>query len=297
MKVGIIGLGIMGSRLAARLIQAGHEVAVYNRTQEKADPLLALGATWGENPAALAARVDALFTVLGDPPAVREMALAEGGFLDHLRLGALWVDCSTVDPAFSRQMAGQARARGVRFLDAPIGGSKLMLERGEVTFFVGGEPNDVEASRPLFATLGRVVHMGENGQGSAMKMVFNMILGETMLAFAEGLALGEGLGIPRPRLLEVLLPSPVAAPTLAGKVDKLLSDQYPADFPMKWMRKDLSLIAKTGYECGVPLPGANLAKEIFTMACAKGLSELDHSAIAMFLRQASGQVQDREGSA
>lgn len=288
MKAGVIGLGIMGSRLAARLIQGGHQVFVYNRTRAKAEPLLAQGAAWGESPAALAAEVEVLFTVLADPPAVREMALGGAGFLDSLRSGTIWVDCSTVDPAFSREMAEQARARGVRFLDAPIGGSKLMLERGEVTFFVGGDADVLETCRPLFAALGKVMHMGENGKGSAMKMVFNMILGECMLAFAEGLALGEGLGIPRQRLMEVLLPSPVAAPFLAGKKDKLLSDDYPADFPMKWMRKDLHLITKTGYECGFPLPGASLAREMFTMACAQGLEELDHSAIAMFLRQISG---------
>ncbi len=296
LQAGVIGLGIMGSRLAARLVQAGYPVTVYNRTRDKAAALLAQGATWAESPAALAAQVQVLFTVLGDPPAVREMALGETGFLDHLRPESIWVDCSTVDPAFSREMAEQARRRGVRFLDAPIGGSKLMLERGQVSFFVGGDEGVLEACQPLFSALGQVVHMGENGKGSAMKMVFNMILGECMLAFAEGLALGEGLGIPRERLLAVLLPSPVAMPTLAGKKDKLLSDDYPADFPMKWMRKDLYLITKTGYEYGIPLPGASLAREMFTMACAQGLAELDHSAIARFLRQASRKPQGRDAS-
>jgi 3-hydroxyisobutyrate dehydrogenase/glyoxylate/succinic semialdehyde reductase len=120
MNVGFIGLGIMGSRMASNLLRRGHALVVHNRTRDKAEPLLRDGAAWAESPAELAGRVDALFTMLAHPEAVAGMALGEHGFLDSLRPGALWLDCSTVNPSFSRQMAGRARACGVRFLDTPV---------------------------------------------------------------------------------------------------------------------------------------------------------------------------------
>jgi 3-hydroxyisobutyrate dehydrogenase-like beta-hydroxyacid dehydrogenase len=136
MRIGFIGLGIMGSRMAAQLHAHGSPLVVFNRSLEKASPLLAKGVAWAATPAALAAQVDLLFTMLAHPDAVRDTALGTHGFLQQLHPGALWVDCSTVHPAFAREMAAEAQRRQVRFLDAPVSGSKLQAERGRNSFFL-----------------------------------------------------------------------------------------------------------------------------------------------------------------
>jgi 3-hydroxyisobutyrate dehydrogenase-like beta-hydroxyacid dehydrogenase len=144
MKIGFIGLGIMGSRMAANLQKRGHSLVVFNRTREKADPLVAEGAKWADSLAALASQVEVIFTMLAHPDAVEEAVLGKDGFLSHLRPGQMWVDCSTVNPSFSRKMAAEAQAQGIRFLDAPVTGSKGQAALAKLTFWVGGEATDLE---------------------------------------------------------------------------------------------------------------------------------------------------------
>lgn len=284
MQIGFIGLGIMGSRMAANLLKNGYNLTVYNRTPEKAKPLLAKGAAWAENPASLAVGVDILFTILANPQAVQEIALGPNGFLDSMRPGTIWVDSSTVNPSFTTKMAAEAHERGVHFLDAPVAGTKGPAEQAQLIILAGGETEDVEACQPFFDAMGKkTIHMGPNGMGTSAKMVVNLVLGEAMLAFSEGLVLGQALGIPLDGLMDLLVGGPVAAPFTAGKRAKIEKGQYEADFPLKWMRKDLQLVSLSGYEQGVALPTANAAKEIFTLAERLGWGEMDFSAIYDFL--------------
>jgi 3-hydroxyisobutyrate dehydrogenase/glyoxylate/succinic semialdehyde reductase len=169
-KLGFIGLGIMGSRMAANLQKKSYELIVHNRTKSKAEALLANGATWAETPAELARQVDVLFTMLASPPVVEQVALGRSGFLDQLRQGAIWVDCSTVNPSFSRRMAAEASERGVRFLDAPEAGTKGPAERGELVVLVGGEQADFQACQPFLEAFGRkVINVGGYGMGTSMR--------------------------------------------------------------------------------------------------------------------------------
>jgi 3-hydroxyisobutyrate dehydrogenase-like beta-hydroxyacid dehydrogenase len=296
MRIGFIGLGLMGSRMAANLLRrAGYDLVVYNRTRAKADSVLDLGATWAETPAQLGEQVDLLFTMLAHPEAVRQTALGDQGFLDALPSGALWVDCSTVNPSFSRAMAEQAQERGIRFLDSPVAGTLGPAAEGELLFLVGGDAEDIEACRPLLEVMGRkVVHVGGHGQGTGLKMVFNLLLGEAMLAFSEALVLGQSLGIPRDSLLDALLGSAVVAPFLKGKRQKVAAGQYEAEFPLKWMRKDLHLASLTGYEEGIALPAVNAVKEIFALAVGDGRGEQDFSAIYQFMADESGLAQAQQ---
>ena len=288
MKVGFIGLGIMGSRMAANLQKAGHQLVVFNRSAEKAAPLIKEGARWAETPAAVAEQVEVLFTMLAHPDAVKEMALGADGFLDRLRPNTLWVDCSTVNPSFSRQMAEEARSRGIRFLDAPVTGTKGPAAKGELVFWVGGPEVDVQACRPLFDVMGRrVVHGGGYGMGTSLKMVVNVLLAEAMVAFSEGMALGQSLGISQATLFEVLLGGPVVAPFVANKRENIERGEYEAEFPLRWIQKDLHLAAVTAYEQGVAMPMANIAKEIYQQAIGSGLGDRDFSAIYEFLNRAS----------
>lgn len=285
MNIGWIGTGIMGSRMAGHLLAAGHTLHVYNRTPEKAAELVAQGAQLAATPAAAAQHADCVFTVLAHPQAVEAVALdAATGLLGALRRGALWVDCSTVNPAFARRMAAQAEARGVRFLDAPVAGSKPQAAQAALVFLVGGDAPDVDACRELFAVMGsRVVHVGGHGMGISLKLIFNHMLGATMLAFAEGMRLGEALGLPQPVLLDALLGSAIAPPFLAGKREKFASGEYPADFPLQWMQKDMQMVSEAAYAAGTPMPLANATKEIYRLAMQQGWSAADFSAIYAYL--------------
>ena len=284
MRVGFIGLGAMGSRMAANLQKSGCQLVIFNRTRDKAASLLSRGATWADTPSAVAEQAEVLFTMLAHPAAVEEAALGQNGFLHWLRPQALWVDCSTVNPSFSREMASEAHARQLRFLDAPVAGSREPAARGELAFFVGGDPADLEACRPLLQAMGsKILHVGGHGMGSALKMVNNLLLALSMAAFAEGLVLGQALGISTERLLNFLTGSPLVAPYLAGKRERIERGDYAAEFALQWMQKDLHLATVSAQETAVALPLASAAKEIYLLAARQGHAQEDFSAIYAFL--------------
>ena len=295
MKIGFIGLGIMGSRMAANLQKCGHSLVVFNRTREKAESLMAGGASWADSPADLPLQVDIIFTMLAHPEAVEEAALGKEGFLSHLAPSQMWIDCSTVNPSFSRKMAAEAHARSIRFVGAPVTGSKTEAALGKLVFWIGGESADLEFCRPLLQCMGnRIVHAGGQGMGASLKMVMNQLLGTVMAAFAEGLILGESLGLSRDVLFGSVLGGPAAAPFLASKRERIENGTYePADFPLRWLQKDLHLAAVSAYETGVAMPLTNAAKEIYRLAIRQGHGTKDFSAIYHYL----AQVQDDQASA
>jgi 3-hydroxyisobutyrate dehydrogenase/glyoxylate/succinic semialdehyde reductase len=297
MKIGFIGLGIMGSRMAANLQKHGHSLVVFNRSREKANPLLAQGAKWADSPAALAEQVDVIFTMLAHPDAVEEAATGKEGFLSHLSPGRMWVDCSTVNPSFSKKMADVARSRDLRFLGAPVTGSKGPAAEGKLIFWVGGAASDLEACRPLLECMGsRIVHCGGPGTGTALKMVMNQLLGTFLAAFSEGLILGESLGISREVLLEALFNGPAAAPFVAVKRQRIETANYAqADFALRWLQKDLHLAAVSAYETGVAMPLTNAAKELFRLAIRDGHGDEDISAIYGYLAR-NRDAQSTSGS-
>ena len=280
MRTGFIGLGIMGSRMARNLLAGGYDLTVYNRTADKAEALVSKGAKWAAAPSALASKVDVLFTMLPTPEVVQTMAVDGDGFLGALPRGALWVDCSTVHPGFARRMAGMAGTNGVRYLDAPVAGTKGPAESGELVFFVGGKAEDLEAARPLLACMGKkILPMGGPGQGAAMKMLVNLMLGSAMAAYSEAMVLGEALGFSQATIAETILDSPVAAPFLKLKQSLIDRNDFEAHFPLRWMRKDLHLAAQTAYERNVALPALNSVKELYALAEQRGLGEEDFAAI------------------
>jgi len=182
-------------------------------------------------------------------------------------------------------MAEQARALGVRFLDAPVTGSKGPAALGKLVFWVGGESADLEACRPFLDCMGnKIVHAGCHGMGASLKMVMNQLLGTVMAAFAEGLVLGESLGLSREVLFEALLGGPAAAPLLALKRERIEKGNYEqADFPLRWLQKDLHLATVSAYETGTAMPLTNVAKEIYRLAIREGDGEKDFSAIYDYL--------------
>ena len=284
MKIGFIGLGIMGSRMAANLQKHGHSLALFNRTRAKAEPLLGPCGTFSDSPAKLAEQVGVLFTMLAHPDAVEQAALGDNGFLNHLRPNALWIDCSSVNPSFSKKMAAEAARRQVRFVDAPVTGSAPAAAEAKLIFWVGADLDDLERIRPLLLCMSnKIVHTGGHGTGTSMKMVINLLLGTGMAAFAEAMALGEGLGLSSKILFDSLLGTPVVAPFLAAKRDKIDNRNYEVEFPLRWMQKDMHLATVSAYESGVALPLTNVTKEMYRLAMRNGHATEDFSAIHEFL--------------
>jgi 3-hydroxyisobutyrate dehydrogenase-like beta-hydroxyacid dehydrogenase len=283
MKIGFIGLGIMGSRMAANLQKHGYSLVMFNRTRVKAEPLLGPCGTFSDSPAKLAQQVDVLFTMLAHSDAVEQAALGANGFLNHLPPNALWVDCSSVNPSFSRKMAAEAARRQIRFVDAPVTGSAPAAAEAKLIFWVGAQEVDLEASRSLLLCMGnKIVHAGGHGMGTSMKMVINLLLGNAMAAFAEAMALGKGLGLSQKVLFDSLLGSPTVAPFLALKREKIEDGNYEAEFPLQWMQKDLHLASVSAYESGVALAVTNVTKEIYRLAMRGGHETNDFSAIYEF---------------
>jgi len=259
-------------------------LVVFNRTRAKAEPLLGPCGTFSDSPAKLAEQVDVLLTMLAHPDAVEQAALGRNGFLDHLKANALWVDCSSVNPSFSKKMAAAAAARQIRFVDAPVTGSAPVAAEAKLIFWVGAEAADLEEIRPLLLCMGdKIFQAGGHGMGTSMKMVINLLLGNAMAAFAEGIALGEGLGISRKILFDSLLGTPAVAPFLATKRQKIESGNYEAEFPLRWMQKDMHLAAVSAYEAGVAMPLTNAAKELYRLAMREGHASQDFSAIYDYL--------------
>jgi 3-hydroxyisobutyrate dehydrogenase/glyoxylate/succinic semialdehyde reductase len=188
-------------------------------------------------------------------------------------------------------MAAEAARRWVRFVDAPVTGSAVPAAEAKLIFWVGAEPEDLDTIRSLLLCMGnRIVHVGGHGMGTSMKMVLNLIMGNAMAAFAEGLALGEGLGISRNVLFDSLLGTPAVAPFLALKRQNVESGNYQAEFPLRWQQKDLHLAAVSAFESGVAMPVTNAAKELYRLAMMDGLAIQDFSAIYKYLARNDGRL-------
>jgi len=291
MNIGFIGMGIMGSRMAMNLLAAGNDLTISNRTREKAQPLLDKGAKWAESPADLADAVDILFTMLSTPDAVRKVATGDSGFLQAMPKGTLWVNCTTVDPDFAREMAGQAAAQSIGYLDAPVTGTKGPAAGGELVFLVGGDRGDVNKCRSCFDCMGKkTVHLGGVGRGTSMKMLFNLMLGCTMAAYSESLVLGESFGFSKDDIAKVLLDAPVTAPFIKRKHSLIAENNFEEHFPLCWMRKDLHLAADAAYRNGVALPAMNAIKELYGLAEKQGLGRKDFAAVYKVLaKDGSGE--------
>ncbi len=285
MKVSFIGLGIMGSRMAANLLKHGVDLTVFNRSPEPTAALAAQGATSAATAAEAVAEADVVFSMLSTPEVVEQVFMGENGLLSSMPKGAIWVDCSTVNPSFSRQAGAAALAEGIRFLDAPVAGTKPHAENAQLAFFVGGETavlNEVEA---LLGHMGaKVLAIGEEiGQGASFKMLVNMMLAQSMIVFSEAVLLGEKMGLARDFLLNALPGLVVAAPFTKFKAEMVRNSDYEVQFPLEWMHKDLHLAALTAYEHQQPLYLANLAKELFAEANRQGMGRLDFAAIHQYL--------------
>ncbi len=270
----------MGSRMASNILEAHKALLVFNRTKAKAKSLLESGAEWVETPGELAERSDVVFTMVSNNGAIESLAFGEKGFLKHMRKGTLWVDCSTVNPSFSILEAQEAGKNGIRFLDAPVSGSTMPAEKGELVFLAGGEKKDLEEIQDILSLMGKKTHfLGKHGMGTSMKMVVNSLLGQAMAAYSEAAALAKNLGLSMEDLENVLHEGPLVPAFIPYKHKKLLDHDHETEFPLKHMHKDLFLASYEAYTHNLALPLLNAVKELYGQTKEKGKGDKDFSEI------------------
>lgn len=284
MKVTFIGLGIMGSRMAKNLLKNAIDLTVFNRSEGPVKELEALGAEGAKSSQEAVASADVVFTMLSTPQVVEQVAIGENGFVSAMKADSIWVDCSTVNPSFSLMAKTIAEKSNIRFMDAPVAGTKPHAESGELAFFVGGREEDLKEVEPLLLSMGnKTVHVGEAGKGVSFKMLINSLLAQSMAIFSETVLLGEKMGLSKNFLLDTLPNLVVSAPFTKAKAEMIRSDDYDLQFPLEWMYKDLHLVTLTAYEHDQPLYLANLVKELYGNAKRAGLGREDFAAIYRFL--------------
>ncbi len=287
--LGFVGLGVMGSRMVQRLLDAGHTITGYNRTQSKAQWLLDLGMQWGHTPGAVAQAADVVFTMVANTAALQAVTGGADGILAGLRPGAIFIDMSTVSPAASRALAAQAAATGAHMLDAPVSGSVITLEQGKLSIMVGGERAAYERVQSILQDIGpKVTYVGANGLAIGMKIATNLSLAVQMLAFSEGVLLAEKSGIARETAVEVLLHSVIASPMVQYRGPFVLGMPEEAWFDVNMMQKDLLLALEMGRELDVPLPTTAVTNQMLTAARGMGLAEKDFAVVFEALARMAG---------
>jgi 3-hydroxyisobutyrate dehydrogenase-like beta-hydroxyacid dehydrogenase len=285
--VGFIGLGLMGRPMGHNLLKAGFPLVVWNRTASRAESLVAAGARLAATPKEVAAAADVLITIVSDPPALEEVLWGSnektGGTFTSIKKNAVYIDSSTVSPALARKIAGASKSAGIRFLDAPVTGGTWGAEKGELLFMIGGEPETLEAARPIISAMGKkLFHLGPNGAGQTVKLAMNLLLALQVDAFAEALALVTGAGFAGEKLVEVMQSSMARSGVLDVKAPVMLKADYTPSFPLRLMHKDLSLALDLGNQLGVPLPAAAAAREIYNSVRGSSKDDLDYAAVYKF---------------
>jgi 3-hydroxyisobutyrate dehydrogenase len=294
-RVAFLGLGIMGSGMAQRLLGAGFPLTVYNRSRDKAASLVTGGARLAASPREAAASADVIISMVADDPASRSLWLGDDGALAGAAGGTSLVECSTVTVGWVKELARAAAARGCGLLDAPVTGSKTHAASGELNFLVGGSPEALEKVRPVLAAMSRsVTHLGPTGSGALVKLINNFVCGVQVASLAEALALIERSGLDRERALEVLTNGAPGSPLFKTVAGRMTKPDYTPNFLLKLMAKDLAYALNEGHGHGLELTTAGAALELFKKAAAASHADQDMSAVMELFRSrkssGSGEV-------
>ena len=286
-RLGFIGIGNMGSRMAKRLLDHGYQLVAYNRSREAAEGLTKYGATVADSVAELAGEADVVLSSLTNDEVVKSIYTDPKGVFAHLRRGSAVIEMSTVLPATSRQLYELSRNAGVKFLDSPVSGSTPAAEEGTLTLFCGGDEELFQAAQPIFSSIaGQYFYLGGSGSGTAMKLVANTLLGVGMQAIAESIALGQKEGLDRHRLLEVLSHTAVIAPAHLGKLSRADAGDYSTQFALRLMNKDFGLVLATAAAAKVPMPATAAAFQMNVAEFNEGKEEDFSAVIALMERLA-----------
>jgi 3-hydroxyisobutyrate dehydrogenase-like beta-hydroxyacid dehydrogenase len=289
-KVGFMGMGIMGTPMAANLLKAGYAVMVYNRTPEKAEPLVKLGAGSAANPKALAQAADVVIAMVTGPEALGHLLWGPDGAGGAFNHSKTFINMSSVAPGYTRDLARELEPTGVTFIDAPVSGTKKPAEDGTLIILAGGPQDKVKELEPLLLAMGKkVVYCGPAGQGSMMKMFINLLLGMMMEGFAEALNFGKLGGLSMEAMLDTVYSGPLNCAMFQVKAGNLQNNTYPTAFPLKHMTKDAKFVVDTAYELGAPVPVGQMILHLYRTGVAQGWGDEDLSAIARVLAHLSAR--------
>jgi len=266
MKIAYLGLGIMGRPMASNLIKAGHEVTVWNRTPKNLD-----GARTASTPAEAARDAEVVWMCVADTKAVESVLFGPEGVEAAMRPGLTVVDSSTISPKATREFAARVRAKGAEFVDAPVTGSKIGAESGQLVFIVGGPEKTVTALDPLFMAMGKkVIHVGETGAGESAKIGMNLMIATIFEGFAEALALTGKLGVPPEKLVELMQASMIRSGVTDYKASFVLKQDWSPNFPLRLMLKDIHLMLEAGAQEKIALPALQAIEKVYQKAVAAG---------------------------
>lgn len=296
MKIGFIGLGTMGAPMARRLLEAGHDVVVHNRTRTREEPLAGAGAGRAEDPRSCAAGREVVFTMVSDTPDLEAVVMGDAGAAHGLEPGSVLVDMSTISAAATRRLAEDLKARGVQMLDAPVSGGSEGAEKGTLSIMVGGDADALERVLPLFEVLGKTItHIGPSGSGQVAKAVNQVLIAGTYASVAEGMALAQRSGIDTDALLRALSGGAAGSWVLANRARNMLAGHYPLGFRTRLHRKDLGLALSEARDLGVSMPVAAYVEQVENGIIGRGFGDEDVSNIARVVREMAG-LDDGPGS-
>jgi len=286
-RVALIGLGLMGSGMAGRLLGANFPLTIYNRSREKAAPFEKAGAFIAASPREAAARADVVIAIVADDAASRSVWLGENGAIAGSAPGTVLIDSSTVTVAWVKELAAAAAAHKCEFLDAPVTGTKPHAAAGQLLFLVGGSAAALEKARPVLAVMSRdVVHLGPTGSGAFLKLVNNFMCGVQLASLAEATALIGKSGLDRAKALDILMNGAPGSPLLKTVNARASAGDFTPNFELKLMAKDLAYAGLEGERNHLKLKTASAALEIFQQAIASGYGEKDFSAVIEALQKA-----------
>ncbi len=289
MKVGFIGLGLMGRPMALNLVKVGHEVTVWSRRRESMLPLLEAGAAEADGPASLAACSEVVISMVADAPDVEQVALGQGGVVDGASAGLVFVDMSTIAPAATRNIAARLAERGVRMLDAPVSGGEIGAINAALTIMVGGEAAAFETARPLFEAMGKTVSLiGESGAGQVAKACNQILTGVGVAAVAEALNFARSSGVDPARVREALLGGFAYSRVLENHGQRMLDRNFKPGFKAWMHQKDMNIVMQEAHRLGLALPSAAATAQMFNAMVGSGLGEEDSIAMLRLLERLSG---------
>jgi 3-hydroxyisobutyrate dehydrogenase len=279
-RVAILGLGIMGSGMARRLLSQGFPLTVYNRNPEKCAPFVSVGALAADTPREAAAQSEIILSMVANDEASHEIWLGENGALAGAATGSLLIESSTLTSNWVHELSAKASERHCRFLDAPVTGTKPHAASGELVFLIGGSDDAVSAAQPVFSVLGReTFHLGPTGSGTLMKLVNNFICGVQAASFAEGLRLIDAGGLDRAKAVSILTSGAPGSGIVKRVAERVATNEYTPNFMLRWMAKDLAYALKEGSAKEISLQTAAAALSVFQRAVAQGHGDEDFSAV------------------
>jgi 2-hydroxy-3-oxopropionate reductase len=293
--VAFIGLGIMGGPMAANLVTAGFDVTGYNRSPEKVKALVEAGGRGADSVAGAVRGADVIITIVPDSPDVEEVTGGDDGIFAHAQDGALYIDMSSIRPDVAVRVAQAGREAGLRVLDAPVSGGEAGAIEGSLSIMVGGEPEDVEAARPVLDALGKtIVHVGPAGSGQTVKAANQLIVAANIQVLAEAVVFLEAYGVDTKAALEVLGGGLAGSTVLQRKGTNMLTREFAPGFRLALHHKDLGIVTSAAREAGVVIPLGAVVSQLVAALVARGDGGLDHSGLLKLVAELSGRANKKE---